>query len=367
MSDKTNNPPAATIRTARFADGEGIRRLHERNGLGTFDTRLWRSNWEAFPFARDFRDLPIGWVLEADGGAIAGWIGNIHMLYELDGRPVRAAIASTWAVDAAYRGKALRLATTFFSQRGPDLWLNGSASPTASRVLSGLRIPRIPLPSYNVPCFWAANPTGFAAAILRRKRVPAPRMLARPAGLALLISDIATGSGRGKPVSALHQVPTFDDRFDALWQRIAAGPPRLRAVRSRAMLDWRFGGDVAAGRAAILTAGSGHDLLGYIVLVRRGGSELGMSLYDVGDLQAAGDDPAVYRDLLLGAVRLARERGADAVKLLTGTPAKRAPAEALRPHTYQLPFWQLYYKASPALDTALASADAWDFSPFDTY
>jgi hypothetical protein len=53
--------------------------------------------------------------------------------------------------------------------------------------------------------------------------------------------------------------------------------------------------------------------------------------------------------------------------LLTGTPAKRVPAMALLPYTYQLPFWQLYYKASPALKPVLGSADAWDFSLFDTY
>jgi hypothetical protein len=92
-----------------------------------------------------------------------------------------------------------------------------------------------------------------------------------------------------------------------------------------------------------------------------------MSLFDVADLQAVDDDPAVYRDLLLAAVSLARESGVDAVKLMTGTPARRKPAMALKPYKYELPFWQLYYRAAPPLKEALASADAWDFSVFETY
>ena len=143
--------------------------------------------------------------------------------------------------------------------------------------------------------------------------------------------------------------------------------PRLRAVRTRAVLDWRFRGDLAAGRAPILAAETTGSLQGYIVLVRRQDPDLGMGVYDVADLQAVGDDPTVYNDLLLGAVQLARKEGVDAIKLATGTPAKRAPADSLRPHTYQLPFWQLYYKASPDLVADLSSADSWDFSFFDTY
>ncbi len=102
--------------------------------------------------------------------------------------------------------------------------------------------------------------------------------------------------------------------------------------------------------------------------MRRKGAELGMDLYDVADIQAAGDDPATMKDLLLGSIRIAREDGADAVKFMSGTPAKRVPADALRPYTYRLPFWQLYYKAAtPELSADLATADAWDISLFDTY
>jgi len=335
--------------------------------MAEFDAESWRSRWESYPFAEAYRDIPIGWVLETDTGEVVGTIGNVQMLYEMGGRRFKGAIAADWAVDAEYRGKALHLVTAFFKQKGPALMVNGSASPTASKVLAGLQIPRIPIPDYSSPCFWAARPAAFAKAALSRRGTPAASFLSYPAGLVLLVRDILRRSGRGRLSGPVRRLGAFDDRFDSLWERIAAGPARLRAVRTRAVLDWKYASDVEGGRAAVLASESGGKLSGYIVLMRRPGSDLGMGLYDVGDFQVAGDDPAVYRDLLLAAVQLAREEGMDAVKLMTGTPAKRLPARALQPYSYQLPFWQLYYRASPELKPALASPDAWDFSLFDTY
>jgi len=367
MTDRINSQVPVHLRPAAFADGEAINKIHVRNGMGTFDPASWRFCWESYPFAQEFANVPIGWVMETSDGTVVGTIGNVHMMYEMNGRRFKAAIAAAWAVDAPYRGKSLSLATTFFKQKGVELKLNGSANFTATRVLTGLGIPRIPIPNYSSPCFWAADPRAFARAALARKGIPLASVLAYPTGIALAVRDVFRGSGRGRLSHTVRRLQKFDDRFDQLWQSISAGPSRLRAVRTKAVLVWRFGSVLSAGRATILVAESNDQLVGYTVLMRRDGSELGMQLYDVADLQAAGDDRTVFRDLLLGAIQLARREDVDAVKLMTGTPAKRAPANALHPYTYRLPFWQLYYKASPELSAALGSAEAWDFSPFDTY
>src|SRR5580692_9994797 len=132
---------AAQIRPALFTDAEAIGQVHKRNGLGDFNPVAWRARWETYPFCTDFRDIPIGWVIETESGALAGTIGNVHMLNELDGRRVRGAIATYWGVDAEQRGRALHLTTAFFKQKGPEILINGSASPTASKVLAGLQIP----------------------------------------------------------------------------------------------------------------------------------------------------------------------------------------------------------------------------------
>ena len=359
---------AVRLRTATFADADAIGQVQRRNGMGELDTVAWRSQWDAYPFAAEFRDIAIGWILETESGRVVGYLGNVHMLYDLGGRPIKGTIATVWAVDAAHRNKSLWLLDASLEQTGVDLWLDGSASPTASRILTVLKLPRIPLPGYDVPCFWAARPQGFAKAVLVKKAIPGASVLARPVGMLLNARDIILRSGRGRTSATVNRLGGFDDRFETLWRTLCADPPRLRAVRTRAVLEWRFGAQLRSGRAIIVAAGGDGKLSGYAVLVRRQSPELGMDLYDVADLQAIRDDPATIRDLLLGSIEIAREQGVDAVKLLTGSPAKRATVDELRPYTYRLGFWQLYYKvASPELAAALSTADAWDFSLFDTY
>jgi hypothetical protein len=356
------------IRTAVFEDADAIARLNGRNGMGVLDKVAWREGWEAYPFAAEFRDIPTGWVLETDDGSVVGNLDNIHMLYELGGKRLKGVVAAGWAVDAEYRGKSLQLMTTFFRQKGVDLWLNVSANPATAQVLTAMRIARIPIPDYGTPCFWAVHPRAFARAALLRKSVRGAALLAWPAGLALLARDVYRRSGRGHLTSPVRRLPEFDDRFDGLWRSMSAGSKRLRAVRTRAVLEWRFRAELRAGLAAILVAERGAALLGYAILARREGSDLGMALYEVLDLQAAEDDPSTIRDLLLGSIKIARQEGVDAVKFTSGTPVKRGPADELHPYTYTLPFWQQYFKAaSPEVAAELSSPDSWDFSRFDTF
>jgi hypothetical protein len=353
------------IRVVTYGDTGAIRQLHKRNGMGEPDPVVWRNRWEGYPFAAEFRGVPTGWVLETGEQSIVGSLANVHMLYELGGRRIKGAIAAGWVVDPDYRGKSLQLMTTFLRQKSVDVCLVVSASPTTARVLTSMKIARIPIPDYATPCFWPVHPRAFAQAALERKSVPGAAIWAWPAGLALLAREIYRG--RERESSPVRRLKEFDDRFDGLWQRVNAGTTRLRAIRTRAALEWRFQAELRDGRAAIVAAEQGAMLLGYAVVVRRGGAELGMELCDVADIQAAGDSPATMRDLLLGSIRIAREEGVDAVKFMSGTPAKRAPADALRPYTYSLPFWQLYFKTSLDLGAELSTPNAWDFSLFDSY
>jgi hypothetical protein len=349
------------VRVATFEDAAAIRDLNARNGMAGLDIVAWRQNWEAHPFAAEFQGIPTGWVLETDQGAVVGNLDNVQLLYEMGGKRIKGVVASCWAVDAEYRGKSLQLLTAFLRQKDADLCLIDSASPATAQILTAMKIPRIPIPDYATPCFWALHRRAFAKAALGRKQIRAAPLLAWPAGFALSARDIWRGSGRGRMNTAVQRLADFDDRFDELWQRINAGPPRLRAIRTRGALEWRFRTERKEGRAAIVVADCG-----YAVLVRRDG--WGMDLYDIADLQAVGDDPSVITDLLLWSINLAREDGADAVKFMTGLPAKFSAAVALHPYTYRMPLWQLYYKvASPELASFLFPPDAWDLSWFDTF
>lgn len=354
------------VRPVAGADVPAILRVAERNGIA-LDLETWRSQWEKHPYAADFEGIPTGWVLETDDGAIVGNLDNVHILYRFQGRRLRGVVAANWAVDLKHRGNALQLMTTFFRQKGVDLYLNVTATPTTSHFLTAMRVARIPIPGYDRPCFWAARPRGFAHAALRRKSIPGAAILAWPAGCALWVRDALGRSGRGSVSRSVRRLEKFDARFDELWCRIESSG-RLRAFRTRAALEWRFRSELRSGGIAIVAAERDSVLEGYSVLTRRDPAELQMELYEIADLQAAGDDPAVVRDLLIGSVRVAKDAGADAVKFSTGSPANHAVVETLRPYSYQLSFWQQYFRTStPALAEQLSAAEAWDFSRFDQF
>ncbi|HEY3416849.1 MAG TPA: hypothetical protein VGM23_08200 [Armatimonadota bacterium] len=366
MEEPIQSKKAARIRPATAQDAGAIRQVCARNGMSDLDQATWRECWEAYPFVDRFTDVPFGWVLETEAGEVVGNLTSVRLLYEWEGRRLRACVASAWAVDPAHRGQSLSLTVAFFRQKNIDLLLNVSASPSTARILTGMRIPRIPVPGYATPCFWPVRHAAFVRAALLRRKIPCASLLARPAGWIMGSRDFLRRRTLGSPVSPVTRLPQFDDRFDTFWQEIASGPPRLRAVRTRAVLEWRFRTELRRNRCAIVAAQQAGRLAGYAVLVRRR-QDTGMELYDVADLQAAGDDPAILRGLLLGSLDVAREEGADAVKFMSGTPAKRSPADSLHPYTYNLPCWSLYYKAAASLAPSLGTADAWDFSVFDTW
>jgi hypothetical protein len=336
--------------------------------MGNHDSAVWRETWEGYPFASEFRDIPTGWVLETESGALAGTLNNVHMLYEMNGCRLRGAIAAGWAVDAEYRGKSLRLMSTFFKQGGIDVYLNVSANPATARVLTGMKIPRIPIPGYGTPFLWAVRPRAFALATLYRRSLPGAAALSWPAGLLLGAWDLVRRSGRGRPSFPVRRLDQFDDRLDPLFRRLGAASPRIRAVRDRQVLAWRFRAELRERRIAILAAERGGALTGYAVLVRRNGSEREMAMYDVADIQGVQDDPETIKDLLLESLQIAREDRVDALKFMTGLPGRRLLAEQLRPWTYSLPFWQQYFQtATSDVSAALSTAEAWDFSLFDTF
>ena len=133
-----------------------------------------------------------------------------------------------------------------------------------------MKIPRIPIPDYGAPCLWALHPRAFARAALSRRSIPGAAALAWLAGLLLLGRDIVRRSGRGRLSSPVRRLEAFDDRIDSLWPNLVSGPPRLRAVRNRQVLEWRFRAELRERRIAILAAERGGTLSGYAVLLETG-------------------------------------------------------------------------------------------------
>lgn len=354
------------LRPATFEDADKICAFQLRHGLSALTPEAWRQFWVSCPFREQFDGIPLAWLLEADQ-QLVGLLGNFHMLYELDRNPVKAGIATGWLVETEHRNGSLRMLDAYFRQKGLDLWLNDSANATTSKILTALKMQRIPAPQYDAPLFWPLRYRAFASAGLRRRGIPAAELLAWPIGVALRAAGVFRFRKPGYP-SQVRRAQSFDDRFDSLWEKIRCGNLRLRAVRTSAVLRWRFQRELADRSAFVLAHERGGELQGYVVLLRRLREHLGFTGCDVADLQAVGDNPDVFRDLLIAAMHVAREVGAEALKFAGADGAKRTAALSLRPYSYRIDCWQLFYKTSRSdLLAALGSPELWDISPFETF
>jgi hypothetical protein len=310
---------------------------------------------------------PDAWVIEKNGQDIVGALSNVHMMYELDGKRLKACAAASWCVDAPYRGYSLFLMNTSLAQKGIDLWLNGSASSVTSRIMTAMAIPRIPSPEFDVSYFWITNREAFLAAALRKKKMPAASLLSRIAALGLWGLDLRSKLSR-RTRAAVKRIMTFGSEVDAFWEKLRKGPTRLRAVRTSAALMWRFGSALQQNRAVVLGLLDGHQLRGYVVLREFDRSHLGLRQYVLADIQALDDSPDVLLDLTIAAIETTREAGMAALEWQGWNIHKREIAMSLHPRTYRYPVWPLYYKAiNSGLVSTLTHDGVWDFSLFDSF
>jgi predicted N-acetyltransferase YhbS len=107
------------------------------------------------------------------------------------------------------------------------------------------------------------------------------------------------------PGTAVRRLPSFDERFDRLWE--AAAPSfGVLAVRDRRHLEWRYGSRPSGG-CTILGLEKGRALLGYAVLANREGPDRFGLLADILCLPGQG----LAESLILRALDQFLETGCD--------------------------------------------------------
>jgi hypothetical protein len=355
------------VRPALPSDLEAIRAVSVRNGLSSFDPDETRESWLAHPFREQFEGVPHGWVLESETGEVVGTFSNIHMLYELEGRQYKAGVAGSWAVDVEHRNASLRLATAYFGQKGVDFCINGSASAVAARLMTAMKAQQVPSPDYDLSYFWLTNRRAFAAAALRKKKIPAAGLVSRIAALGLWAMDLGA-SRRTRSPAGIERLNRFGPESDAFWDKLRKSRGRLRALRNSAALEWRFRTALDQKRAVALGLWNGSELRGYVVLRQFVRPHLGLKQFVIADLQALDDSPEVIRNLWAGALQATSSEGMDALEWQGWHLSKRQMALSLNPRSYRYGVWPLYYKpVNPDLASTLAQPDVWDFSPFDVF
>jgi len=361
-----------TLRETRFGDYAQIAALARKFGLGFEEEAVWQHLWTNNPAYREIQgNFPIGWVLEDAEGRIRGYLGNIPLNYELEGKRLLAAATRSWVVESAYRGYALLLLRPFYQQTNVDLFLGTSVNSQSGVASSLFKNVPVPVGAWDRSLFWITHARGFTDSFFTKKGWNFAKPYSYPVALGLSLRDRVRGSGFRKSVCdpAVVSTENFDECFDDFWSELRKKKARLLlGMRDRTTLDWHFSFALRRKETWIYTLRAAGRMLGYAVFLRQERPQVGLNRVCLVDFQCLENEKSsnFFMAALWSAFGRCRQESIHMLELIGLPPAFEANAELAAPHHRKLDSWMYFYKTNnAALASTLKSPTVWEPSLYD--
>ena len=355
------------VREACFEDYAKITSLQARYELEVRSYEEWSHLWTKNPVYRGREWWPIGWVLETAAHEIVGYIGNIPLLYEFQGRTLLTATGRAFVVDEQHRNHSFMLLDRYFRQPRVDLHLNTTVNAQAVSAYGVFRAKRVPVGEWDQSAFWITNHRGFVESLLKSRSIPLASVLSFPVSLASRFRELF--SDKHLKVDSKVQVEygsSFDDRFDAFWAELKKNNRRLLAVRDRETLEWHFRHSLIGERIWILTMGTPSRIEAYAIFFRDDNPKFDLKRMRLVDFQTLNDGHHLLPSMLGSALQRCRAEGIHMLEVIGYCPEKREVVDGAIPYRRRLPSWMYFYRTkNRELAEQLKSADVWDPSGFD--
>ena len=363
-------PRSPKLRQASFDDCEQISVLEHAYGLETKSREEWEHLWSRNPaYKGRGSSWPIGWVLEDDARRIVGYLGNIPLWYEWQGRRLIAAVTHAWVVDSPYRSYSTWLLDSYFRQENADLFLSTTVNAQASQAFGVFDSSPVPVGKWDQSAFWITHYQGFVTSWMRMKGSPMPGLLSRPLSAGLLLKDVLAGRSFRRNQNEVRVEPCigFDRRFEIFWQELKTRLPHLLlAVRSREVLEWHFRYAIQKKDVWILTIANGSELIAYSIFCRQDNPRFGLERMRLVDFQTLEENSSLLLPMLSWVLQRCRSEGIDMLECIGPCPQQSVVFQNLRPRQRQLPSWMYFYNArDPELANSLEDPRAWNPYWFD--
>ena len=357
------------VRGASLDDYLQIAELETRYGLETKTREEWAHLWVNNPVYRQLaKSWPIGWVLEDSNSKIVGYIGNIPLLYELEGKRVLVATTRAWVVDSAYRSYSLLLLDYFFAQKNVDLYLTTSLNREAFEGFRSFEPSAVPVGDWDRSRFWITNYHGFVDSWLRAREMSLAKPLIYPLSvLQFMRNQLGTKCLHTNGSRELRFCAGFDERFDTFWEELKRKRSWvLLGARTRETLEWHFRYALMRNEAWILCIYEQSRLLAYSIFYRQDNTKLGLKRVRLADFQTIEDDDSLLLAMVSCALDRCRKTGIHMLEIIGIRPEKAQVIAKLAPHRRKLPAWLAFYKANqPQLMESLKETKHWHLSCFD--
>ena len=388
---RTKPKRAPKLREARLEDYEQIAALESRFGLTAKPYNEWVHLWQGNPVYRELKtDWPIGWVFEDQDGKIVGSVGNIPLLYELDGRRILVASSRSWVADVEYRSVSLLLLDNLIRQRQVDLFLSNTVGDKAVAAITAYGCSPISVGIWDEVAYWITNYRGFFQSIVAMKnyrltrpfafpswegswtrlkalRARLSKPLSYPLSAAAFLKDrLAKTSVREGEVE-VKPCTDFDDRFDSFWEDVKRNNRHLLlAVRTREVLEWHFKYALLGNRLWIVTAVDGPRLVAYAIFEKSVNPRSGFKQVNLVDYLSLEEGTSMLEPLLAWTLRRCRSEGVHVLEHTGRWMEKGEFIETAAPYRRKLGTWSYFYHTNnPELRVLLNSRQVWTPSLFD--
>ena len=388
---RTKPKRAPKLREARLEDYEQIAALESRFGLTAKPYNEWVHLWQGNPVYRELKtDWPIGWVFEDQDGKIVGSVGNIPLLYELDGRRILVASSRSWVADVEHRSVSLLLLDNLIRQRQVDLFLSNTVGDKAVAAITAYGCSPISVGIWDEVAYWITNYRGFFESIVAMKnyrltrpfafpswegswtrlkalRARLSKPLSYPLSAAAFLKDrLAKTSVREGEVE-VKPCTDFDDRFDSFWEDVKRNNRHvLLAVRTREVLEWHFKYALLGNRLWIVTAVDGPRLVAYAIFEKSVNPRSGFKQVNLVDYLSLEDGTSMLEPLLAWTLRRCRSEGVHVLEHTGRWMEKGEFIETAAPYRRKLGTWSYFYHTNnPELRVLLNSRQVWTPSLFD--
>src|ERR1700683_48127 len=363
----TKKQVSVAVREASLQDHAQISELEARYGLATKPFDEWKHLWMDNPVYRDLEThWPIGWVLQDSQERIVGYLGNIPLGYEFEGKSLLAATTRAWVVDEAFRSYSILLLDYFFSQEHVDLYLTTSLNRQAFDGFKVFEPAPVPVGDWDRSRFWVTNSVGFAASMLSFKDMAFPKLLSYPLAIPFSVKGKLTSKRlrNGNRIS-VESCPAFDERFEVFWNELKRRRPHvLLGSRTRETLDWHFKHGLLRHDVWIFCVSEGPRLIAYATFYRQDNLQVGLKRVRLADFQSLADDQLLV-PMVAYALERRRPSGIHMLEIMGQSPEKSQLVAELAPYERKLPSWVVFYKtANPHLGAKLRENKTWDLCWF---
>ena len=269
------------LREVRFEDYPQVAALSSKFDLHTESYPGWTHLWTNNPAYLEIKDkFPMGWVLDNGEGAISGYLGNIPLNYELEGKRLLVAAGRGLVVDTPYRTYSPLLLGTYFQQPNVDLVLSTTVNAQSTPVHGIFQGIPVPVGAWDRTLFWITHYQGFMESFLRKRGGAMAKPLSYPLSVVVFLRDrLKKGRFHANGLAAtVLPCASFDDRFETFWAALRKKKYNLLlAVRSRRSVGVALQVCLAAERGLDLhrtkaSPGWRHTRYSCVTTIRKSGS-----------------------------------------------------------------------------------------------